>query len=165
MRYLHAEAMYAVHPMSEKRSEDAPHALWRPFVEHGVPLPREMAVHEPIRVSMNHGRWIVKCPWCGSAQYASVTDHRFFCVDCGNKGQGWAKTVWPRNADQIETDMDLREPLNRNLDVGETAKTIRDENLVHFGDIVRSPEERLAEAERIAERMTAGERGPWEWGK
>src|ERR1039458_8742106 len=30
------------------------------------------------------GRWVVDCPWCNSAAFASREDRRFFCVECGN---------------------------------------------------------------------------------
>jgi hypothetical protein len=33
---------------------------------------------------VNHGRWIVRCPFCTGAQLADPEDHRFFCNDCLN---------------------------------------------------------------------------------
>lgn len=146
---------YPAHPAAKDRAEDAPLGFWRPFIDHQMPLPEHFAAHEPVMVTMNHGRWLAVCPFCGSAQYPSVTDHRFFCVDCGNRGLGWLKTVWPANPDAIESEMELREPANRNLDAGENESDLRDENRAHFEQIVKTPEERLLDTWAAAEASNA----------
>jgi hypothetical protein len=56
---------------------------------------------------VNHGRWIVFCPFCAGAQMASAADHRFFCVDClhelPKKCRGkWLPVIWPKNREDIE---------------------------------------------------------------
>lgn len=53
---------------------------------------------------VNHGRWIVRCPFCASAQFASKVDHRFFCVECLNEtvGRRWVRVTWPADVDAIE---------------------------------------------------------------
>lgn len=62
-------------------------------------------VDSPIaEVRANHGRWIIRCPFCSSAQIASSSDHRFFCVDCLNAtvGGSFVRTKWPTNKKAIE---------------------------------------------------------------
>jgi hypothetical protein len=48
---------------------------------------------------VNHGRWIVECPFCPGAQMADPEDRRFFCVDClhaGTPAEGaWIRVAWP----------------------------------------------------------------------
>lgn len=80
---------------------------------------------------VNHGRWVVDC-LCGSAQLASRTDRRFWCVDCRN---GWAlgkwvEVVWPANADDIEGLL-LQRPFskNQNWTTGEDVMTLVAENV------------------------------------
>lgn len=53
---------------------------------------------------VSHGRWIVRCPFCRSAQLASKEDHRFFCVECLNEvaGRRWVRVVWPEEPEPIE---------------------------------------------------------------
>lgn len=50
-----------------------------------------------VRAFVNHGRWIVQCPFCPSAQIACDADRRFWCVDCHNQAVGgaWLRVVWP----------------------------------------------------------------------
>lgn len=59
--------------------------------------PRELVAIPVAIAEVNHGRWIVRCPFCTSAQFASKTDHRFFCVDCLNDrgGRAWVSVLWP----------------------------------------------------------------------
>ena len=86
-------------------------AFWAPGLEP----------HEPPGVAdvtldayVNAGRWVVDCP-CGSAQIASKTDLRFFCVECGNvwcEGK-WAKVRFTREAKAVEAAL-MRRPFSRN---------------------------------------------------
>ena len=62
-----------------------------PFRPQGVAT-KLVAVAE-----VNHGRWIVRCPFCTSAQLAAKSDRRFFCVTCLNEqvGRRWVRVMWP----------------------------------------------------------------------
>lgn len=102
--------------------------------------PRGIEPHMPegmakgsLLVEVNHGRWIVNCP-CGSAQDASRTDRRFWCIECGNvlfDGK-WAPVKWPSNAVEIEVELERRIFLhNRNWKPGETLEDLREEAHTH----------------------------------
>lgn len=93
---------------------------------------------------VNHGRWVVSCPWgCNSAQYASRDDRRFFCVECDNGGgtvvthfvrpnhPQWVPVIWPSNADvaTIEALLSLRpETAAQNWLPGEPIENLAAEN-------------------------------------
>ena len=49
---------------------------------------------------VNHGRWVVGCPFCTSAQLAARTDRRFLCAQCMNVQVGGAAVVvvWPSDS-------------------------------------------------------------------
>lgn len=85
----------------------------------------------PVRV--NHGRWVVDCPVCLSAQLASFTDPRFLCVTCGNVNVDgkWFRLAWPANAAAIEAALVIRPTENRNWSPGETVADLRRENTEH----------------------------------
>lgn len=61
---------------------------------------------------VNHGRWMIDCPWgCNSAQYAARSDRRFFCVECDSGGTAqWAPVEWPDDLEvaAIEAALGLR---------------------------------------------------------
>jgi hypothetical protein len=61
---------------------------------------------------VNHGRWMVDCPWgCRSAQHASKSDHRFFCVECDSGAtKAWCHVTWPSDLEvaAIEAALGLR---------------------------------------------------------
>jgi hypothetical protein len=81
---------------------------------------------------VRQGQWLVSCPYCPGAQYASKTDHRFFCDECGNNGDGWSTVVWPDVADEIESIVGRRPDRNtRDWLVGETVEQLQDENDAH----------------------------------
>lgn len=77
-----------------------------------------------VLVRVNHGRWLVDCPWCNGAQVASITDRRFVCADCFNAPvQGHPlRTAWPSDElrAEIEAEMQLRSDPARNWMPGET---------------------------------------------
>jgi hypothetical protein len=86
-------------------------------IRHGLPLP-EGSSPRHVLVTVNHGRWIVRCPFCLGAQLASEGDHRFFCVDCQHRGTPaagrWLQVVWPEERGAIENTLELRPVENRN---------------------------------------------------
>ena len=62
-------------------------------------IPQDISAKAVAHAEIDAGRWIVRCPWCSSAQSAFSTDPRFFCVDCLNEAVGhkWIRVVWPTN--------------------------------------------------------------------
>lgn len=106
----------------------------------GVPFlpPQGLAAGVAARVEVNHGRWIVNCPFCTGAQFASPSDRRFFCIDClhaGTDAEGrWVKVIWPREAGGIEEALLARpKPANRNWMPGESADALRAETIERTG--------------------------------
>ena len=91
--------------------------------------------------SVNHGRWLVRCPWCPSAQHASREDHRFMCVECENAAVGgrWVKVVWPEEARKIEAVLLRRPKRYRNWNPGEAVVKLERENAEHPSEILGGP--------------------------
>jgi hypothetical protein len=112
------------------------------FGQQGSPIEREVLKHRgalpagahpsiTATAVVNHGRWIVPCPWCFSAQMASRSDRRFFCVECGNAGAGgmWVRVVWPPAFREIEALLCMRpDPRNRSWLANETLADLLAEN-------------------------------------
>lgn len=85
----------------EKALEHVPAALWPYFL-----YPPEGQLYVPplgdadgpaVSVRVNQGVWQTVCPFCPSAQHASITDRRFFCARCLNTAAGnrTVPVVWP----------------------------------------------------------------------
>jgi ribosomal protein L37AE/L43A len=96
-------------------------------------LPSGATVSVEVEVVANHGRWLVECPFCPSAQVASVSDRRFFCTDCGNAqvGGAFVKTVWPDDLVGLDDVLGQRPSANANWRSHETLERIRGENAAH----------------------------------
>jgi len=102
-----------------------------------VPQSQAVAPTPEVEVVANHGRWLVECPFCPSAQVASVSDRRFFCTDCGNAAVGgrFIKTVWPSDLAELDDVLAHRPPENANWRSHESLTHIRNENAEHgLGD-------------------------------
>lgn len=103
-----------------------------------IPLPKRGAFAAGIELvpRVNHGRWVVDCPFCPGAQIASAQDPRFFCSDCfhaGTDAEGkWLRVSWPtqRTIDAVEDALIERTRReNRNWrPADETTKDLRMEN-------------------------------------
>jgi hypothetical protein len=97
------------------------------------PITQEVHLGLELPVRVNHGRWVVDCPVCLSAQLASFTEQRFLCAECGNVSVGgkWLSIVWPPDAVAIENALVIRPTENRNWLPGETVADLRRENTGH----------------------------------
>jgi hypothetical protein len=103
------------------------------FMTGELTLPKGQMKGVSIPVVVNHGRWLVRCAWCHSTQYASREDHRFYCVECDNGGSGeWVKTEWPLHAARIEKALGRR-PMkhHRNWETNESVGDLVHENDLH----------------------------------
>lgn len=83
---------------------------------------------------VNHGKWIVMCPSCPSANRASRIDPKFMCCECWNEqtGGAWLPVAFPADADQIEEVLMARPDRHtRNWLPGETVDSLAREN-EHF---------------------------------
>ena len=77
---------------------------------------------------VNHGRWIVPCPNCNSADLLVLGTIRFTCRECHQTHD----IVSPMDMEEINAALRLRLKVeNRNWMPGETVKTLRLENILH----------------------------------
>ncbi len=92
------------------------------------PIPKE-ADSTVVYAEINHGRWIVKCPWCAGAELADKQDKRFFCLSCFNsKISGkYAKVEFPDEIKQIEKELLKRDIKNQNWLPGEILEQLKSE--------------------------------------
>lgn len=106
-----AEDFYHAHPQHPEHTpaEVVVFRFWR----HGAgvsanmrgqmkgPWPTDILSSPVAEAYVNHGRWMVNCPFgCRSAQHASRGDHRFFCIECDSGGtSSWVRVNWPDEAE------------------------------------------------------------------
>ena len=90
----------------------------------------------PLVARVNHGRWIVDCPNCRSASFATAPTPRlrsavpsFVCPDCN--GGPWP-AGYPAERAAIVALLDVRpDPTKRNWAPGETLGDLAAENAEH----------------------------------
>lgn len=72
----------------------------------GIQRPDGFEIGPPLYAYINHGRWIVECDRCSSAQVGSPEDPRYYCLggtDDGCQPSGlWRNVSYPRNAKAVE---------------------------------------------------------------
>lgn len=95
-------------------------------------LPAEVSDVE-ILARVEHGRWLVDCPFCASAQFACRDDPRFFCVACLNEQAGalWIRVLWPPDPQAIEDVLRSRLTVNANWHPSESVADLVAENVEH----------------------------------
>ena len=108
----------------------------RRAARNGIILPRDIAVDDDVNLPavVNHGRWIVRCPWCRSAGYAGE-NCLFMCEECWNGaiGRKYARVYFPSERGKIEELLVKRlSPRNRNWEQGESVAALRRENRAHL---------------------------------
>ena len=119
---------------AEDRNHDDRHGLSPVELEvmkHVGQVPTQASAVETVTPVVNHGRWLIPCPWCFSAAMASRDDHRFYCVECRNVGVGgkWVPVKWPESKDEIEALLVMRhDPRTRNWAPPETVADLLAEN-------------------------------------
>jgi hypothetical protein len=100
-----------------------------------VPNPRgEATAGAALFAYVNHGRWVVECDACHSAQVADPDEPRFFCVRCFNASAGgqWRPVGFPAGAAAIEAVLEARpDAANRNWWPGEELAQLQGENQAH----------------------------------
>ncbi|MGO1049777.1 hypothetical protein [Crossiella sp. CA198] len=85
------------------------HVMRELLARNGLPRPTGMDETQQVHARLDHGRWLVQCPGCASAQHAAHSDPRFYCVNCGNRGSGqWWPVVWPAERTEVETQAQAR---------------------------------------------------------
>lgn len=110
------------------------HAELTPFLAWGrvdvVPFLPTKTADVDVYPRCEQGRWLVDCPFCSGAQFASKTDPRFFCIGClcEQVGAKWLRVVWPDGLGEIEEALRVRETKDVYYLPGETAADIHEQN-------------------------------------
>lgn len=136
-RYRHPRGHHDNHPAATWAWLAYPIPDWKRAMIGPLPKLGQLDTTVTAFAYVNHGRWIVDCPFCTSAQIAAKTDHRFLCAGdggCGNAqvGGAFVNVTWPKDTDKIEAVLCLRaDPNTRNWLPGETVKDLRRENVEH----------------------------------
>jgi hypothetical protein len=105
-------------------------------IREGMPLPATTGRLHSRRAHrtaayVNHGRWVVDCPFCPSASFASPSDPRFFCAACRNGfvGGDLVHVDFPDEIDAIEAALLARpNEVNRNWTPAETLDDLHAQN-------------------------------------
>ena len=132
-----AEARWAAAAVRSFPDADVPPFLWAarlnasrldPYV-----APRGRAKAPVVHARANHGRWQACCPFCPSAQHASL-DGFFYCASCLNAtcGHRTLPLVLPKNLMVIEAVLMERPVENRNWEPAETVKQLEADNRTYL---------------------------------
>ena len=72
-----------------------------------TPLPSGEAAEPILKAEVNHGRWIVRCPFCAGAEAADPDYPRFYCLTCFNEPikNRFLPVQWPVDRDGIEAEL------------------------------------------------------------
>lgn len=115
------EAFVRMTLKKQKRLDDMPSAVANVVVECRV----------------DHGQWIVDCPFCPGAELLDPQDLRFFCLSCRNGQVGglWLMVAAPSDEDRaaIEAELVQRPERFRHWNKTLTIADLQVENLVHAG--------------------------------
>jgi len=83
-----------------------------------------------VEAEINHGRWIVRCPYCTGAEIADREDPVFLCLSCFNETNGgkFRPVRFPADALKIENTLGKRKKEeNQNWVPGETVVDLENE--------------------------------------
>lgn len=83
------------------------------------------------KVFLNHGRWMLTCPFCG-LHWAAKGKLYFLCAICGNKPEGKpVGVVWPpdKKLDELRRIMRVRPVEAQNWQEGELTAHLLAENI------------------------------------
>lgn len=125
--------------VAKEYEEETPATAWIKTKLHRkmAPMPKaEIDEDVTVETYVNHGRWVVECPFCPSAQLAFDEERRFYCTECFNAEveHRWVTVVWPDEETRaaIEEALSKRpEPATRNWYTYETPQMLRAENRAH----------------------------------
>ncbi len=81
-----------------------------PATTAGLPLPSGEAAAPILKAEVNHGRWIVRCPFCAGAEAADPDSPRFYCLTCCNEPvqNRFLSVQWPGEKEAIEAELTKR---------------------------------------------------------
>lgn len=86
-----------------------------------------------LKARINHGRWIVDCPYCEGAEAAWKEEKLFLCMSCWNNGTNeFIPVEFPDEIEDIESELSKRVKVeNQNWVQGETMIKLKAENEAH----------------------------------
>lgn len=144
--FPHGETFYLARDAEELEMPVPVRIVRRDWPHHKArySLPERAAPAFAVMVRINHGRWIVDCPFCDGAQYASFDHPVRFCTDCLHWTEpaargAWIPVVWPATVAELEAILAERPEENRNWFPRETLEDLRAEN-----ELARNVAETLA---------------------
>lgn len=111
----------------------------RTLIKRGVRISGKVADIAPVNAEVNHGRWIVRCPFCTGAELADAAEPLFVCLSCGNASIGgdFVPVRFPRDRFEIEsTLLERPDEETRNWLPSETVRKLRDENRDRLGIVI-----------------------------
>jgi hypothetical protein len=93
-------------------------------------MPKNTTDKLTVKAEINHGRWIVKCPFRSGAELADKKDALFLCLSCLNEqiGGHWIKVIFPDEVAEIENELHKRKPENQHWQTWESVKDIKKQN-------------------------------------
>ena len=97
-------------------------------------LPFSLHPKGDVLAEINHGRWLVRCPFCSGAEEAEPGEPIFYCQSCGNAdNDGHVMSVkFPENRTEIEAVLLMRPDIGtRNWTATETWADLAKENQEH----------------------------------
>jgi len=92
---------------------------------------------ENLEAEINHGRWIVRCPYCSGAEIAESEDPVFMCLSCFNEKNGgrFRPVKFPVDLESIEAELKSRKNENhQNWITGESLEDLKGETRVKESD-------------------------------
>lgn len=87
-----------------------------------------------VRAEINHGRWLVRCPFCSGAEEADPGEPVFYCLSCGNADFGGRvmNVEFPADREAIEMVLLARPDIgSRNWSFEESLEDSALENVEH----------------------------------
>ena len=127
-------------PEARKRRPDP--SVWPAFLHPELALahvfepPLGYAAGPTVAARVNHGVWQACCPFCPSAQHASLEDPWFYCARCHNESAGrlMLPVALPSDAAAIDELLSARpNEANRNWEPWETVADLAAENASMLG--------------------------------
>jgi hypothetical protein len=117
--------------------------MWYANQARAMGFPFDLHPDGSVEAEVNHGRWLVRCPFCSGAEEADPGEPIFYCLSCGNNAVG-AETaplpghimlvMFPDNRTEIEAALLARPDIGtRNWAPGESLQDLAKENGEHLG--------------------------------
>jgi hypothetical protein len=117
-----------------KKPDEQWQAIQSKAFNAGLGLKQEIDENQTVTAFINHGRWIVTCPFCPGAELASKTNPVFICQSCWNSEIGGKQltVLFPEKVKDIEDALTVRPLDNRNWETTETVETLLADNELYI---------------------------------